>query len=181
MVGRTGSKVAPGKDHEEEDMRAEIMRESGQLFLQILFTKLVHPKFLQQQLGTETSQAEPRRSVHWQFLRSRAEETVLCDRGGLQGLGSSATVVSYHTRSNYIELWLTKAAEICYNPLAATLLHEIFIVKGTLTPSTPQTFPRGKVSTWQEYFEYTPGVLRAFVKPAHLDSLTFTLQLGHQF
>ena len=106
------SKVAPGKDHEEEDMRAEIMRESGQLFLQILFTNLVHPKFLQQQLGTETSQAEPRRSVHWQFLRSRAEETVLCDRGGLQGLGSSATIVSYHTRSNYIELWLTKAAEI---------------------------------------------------------------------
>ncbi|CAE8714351.1 unnamed protein product [Polarella glacialis] len=28
----------------------------------------------------------------------------------------------------------------------------------------------------KEYFEYTPGVLRAFVKPAHLDSLTFTLQ-----
>ena len=28
----------------------------------------------------------------------------------------------------------------------------------------------------EEYFEYTPGVLRAFVKPAHLDSLTFTLQ-----
>ncbi|CAK9021804.1 unnamed protein product [Durusdinium trenchii] len=28
----------------------------------------------------------------------------------------------------------------------------------------------------KEYFEYTPGVLRAFVRPAHLDSLTFTLQ-----
>jgi hypothetical protein len=28
----------------------------------------------------------------------------------------------------------------------------------------------------KEYFEYTPGVLRAFVKPCHLDSLTFTLQ-----
>jgi len=28
----------------------------------------------------------------------------------------------------------------------------------------------------KEFFEYTPGVLRAFVKPAHLDSLTFTLQ-----
>ena len=33
-------------------------------------------------------------------------------------------------------------------------------------------------SARQEYFEYTPGVLRAFVRPAHLDSLTFTLQLG---
>ena len=29
---------------------------------------------------------------------------------------------------------------------------------------------------FKEYFEYTPGVLRAFVRPAHLDSLTFTLQ-----
>jgi len=28
----------------------------------------------------------------------------------------------------------------------------------------------------KEYFEYTPGVLRAYVKPCHLDSLTFTLQ-----
>jgi hypothetical protein len=28
----------------------------------------------------------------------------------------------------------------------------------------------------KEFFEYTPGVLRAFVKPAHLESLTFTLQ-----
>jgi len=28
----------------------------------------------------------------------------------------------------------------------------------------------------KEYFEYTPGVLRAFVKPAHFDALTFTLQ-----
>jgi NADH dehydrogenase FAD-containing subunit len=28
----------------------------------------------------------------------------------------------------------------------------------------------------KEYFEYTPGVLRAYVKPAHLDALTFTLQ-----
>jgi len=28
----------------------------------------------------------------------------------------------------------------------------------------------------KEYFEYTPGVLRAFVKPCHLDALTFTLQ-----
>jgi len=27
----------------------------------------------------------------------------------------------------------------------------------------------------KEFFEYTPGVLRAFVKPAHLDALTFTL------
>lgn len=35
-------------------------------------------------------------------------------------------------------------------------------------------------SARQEYFEYTPGVLRAFVRPAHLDSLTFTLQLGFQ-
>ena len=32
-------------------------------------------------------------------------------------------------------------------------------------------------SFWcQEYFEYTPGVLRAYVKPKHLDALTFTLQ-----
>ncbi|CAK9062068.1 unnamed protein product [Durusdinium trenchii] len=32
--------------------------------------------------------------------------------------------------------------------------------------------------TWTraEYFEYTPGVLRAYVKPKHLDALTFTLQ-----
>ncbi len=29
---------------------------------------------------------------------------------------------------------------------------------------------------FQEYFEYTPGVLRAYVKPKHLDALTFTLQ-----
>jgi len=28
----------------------------------------------------------------------------------------------------------------------------------------------------KEYFEYTPGVLRAFVKPKHLDALTFTIQ-----
>merc|ERR1712176_635339 len=28
----------------------------------------------------------------------------------------------------------------------------------------------------KEYFEYTPGVLRAYVKPAHFDALTFTLQ-----
>jgi len=28
----------------------------------------------------------------------------------------------------------------------------------------------------KEFFEYTPGVLRAFVKPAHFDALTFTLQ-----
>eukprot|EP00413_Alexandrium_margalefii_P003792 CAMPEP_0204513124 /NCGR_PEP_ID=MMETSP0661-20131031/1321_1 /ASSEMBLY_ACC=CAM_ASM_000606 /TAXON_ID=109239 /ORGANISM="Alexandrium margalefi, Strain AMGDE01CS-322" /LENGTH=451 /DNA_ID=CAMNT_0051518273 /DNA_START=66 /DNA_END=1421 /DNA_ORIENTATION=+ len=28
----------------------------------------------------------------------------------------------------------------------------------------------------KEFFEYTPGVLRAFVKPCHLDALTFTLQ-----
>merc|ERR1719316_2392114 len=28
----------------------------------------------------------------------------------------------------------------------------------------------------KEFFEYTPGVLRAFVKPKHLDALTFTLQ-----
>jgi len=28
----------------------------------------------------------------------------------------------------------------------------------------------------KEFFEYTPGVLRAYVKPAHFDSLTFTLQ-----
>jgi len=27
----------------------------------------------------------------------------------------------------------------------------------------------------KEYFEYTPGVLRAYVKPKHLDALTFTL------
>eukprot|EP00397_Hematodinium_sp_SG-2012_P021623 GEMP01022350.1.p1 GENE.GEMP01022350.1~~GEMP01022350.1.p1 ORF type:complete len:459 (+),score=103.00 GEMP01022350.1:146-1522(+) len=27
----------------------------------------------------------------------------------------------------------------------------------------------------KEFFEYTPGILRAFVKPAHFDSLTFTL------
>eukprot|EP00397_Hematodinium_sp_SG-2012_P027245 GEMP01028613.1.p1 GENE.GEMP01028613.1~~GEMP01028613.1.p1 ORF type:complete len:474 (+),score=107.19 GEMP01028613.1:46-1422(+) len=27
----------------------------------------------------------------------------------------------------------------------------------------------------KEYFEYTPGILRAYVKPAHLDELTFTL------
>jgi len=28
----------------------------------------------------------------------------------------------------------------------------------------------------KEYFEYTPGVLRAYVKPRHLDALTFNLQ-----
>ena len=28
----------------------------------------------------------------------------------------------------------------------------------------------------KEFFEYTPGVLRAYVKPAHLDALTFNLQ-----
>lgn len=28
----------------------------------------------------------------------------------------------------------------------------------------------------KEFFEYTPGVLRAYVKPAHLNALTFTLQ-----
>eukprot|EP00928_Gymnodinium_smaydae_P098452 TRINITY_DN9159_c0_g1_i1.p2 TRINITY_DN9159_c0_g1~~TRINITY_DN9159_c0_g1_i1.p2 ORF type:complete len:109 (-),score=37.57 TRINITY_DN9159_c0_g1_i1:20-307(-) len=28
----------------------------------------------------------------------------------------------------------------------------------------------------KEFFEYTPGVLRAYVKPAHFDALTFTLQ-----
>jgi len=28
----------------------------------------------------------------------------------------------------------------------------------------------------KEFFEYTPGVLRAYVKPCHLDSLCFTLQ-----
>jgi len=28
----------------------------------------------------------------------------------------------------------------------------------------------------KEFFEYTPGVLRAYVKPKHLDALTFTLQ-----
>eukprot|EP00747_Dinoflagellata_sp_TGD_P155196 gnl/TRDRNA2_/TRDRNA2_177559_c0_seq1.p2 gnl/TRDRNA2_/TRDRNA2_177559_c0~~gnl/TRDRNA2_/TRDRNA2_177559_c0_seq1.p2 ORF type:complete len:464 (+),score=125.66 gnl/TRDRNA2_/TRDRNA2_177559_c0_seq1:86-1477(+) len=28
----------------------------------------------------------------------------------------------------------------------------------------------------KEYFEYTPGVLRAYVKPKHLDALTFSLQ-----
>jgi NADH dehydrogenase FAD-containing subunit len=28
----------------------------------------------------------------------------------------------------------------------------------------------------KEFFEYTPGILRAFVKPAHFDNLTFTLQ-----
>merc|ERR1712139_562726 len=28
----------------------------------------------------------------------------------------------------------------------------------------------------KEYFEYTPGVLRAYVKPKHLDALTFTIQ-----
>jgi len=28
----------------------------------------------------------------------------------------------------------------------------------------------------KEFFEYTPGVLRAFVKPAHFDALSFTLQ-----
>merc|ERR550539_1554089 len=28
----------------------------------------------------------------------------------------------------------------------------------------------------KEYFEYTPGILRAYVKPAHLDALCFTLQ-----
>lgn len=27
----------------------------------------------------------------------------------------------------------------------------------------------------KEYFEYTPGILRAYVKPKHLDALTFTL------
>merc|ERR1712194_561073 len=28
----------------------------------------------------------------------------------------------------------------------------------------------------KEYFEYTPGILRAFVKPAHFDAPSFTLQ-----
>jgi len=28
----------------------------------------------------------------------------------------------------------------------------------------------------KEFFEYTPGILRAYVKPEHLDHLTFTLQ-----
>lgn len=28
----------------------------------------------------------------------------------------------------------------------------------------------------KEFFEYTPGILRAYVKPAHFDALTFTLQ-----
>jgi len=28
----------------------------------------------------------------------------------------------------------------------------------------------------KEYFEYTPGILRAYVKPEHLDALTFNLQ-----
>jgi hypothetical protein len=28
----------------------------------------------------------------------------------------------------------------------------------------------------KEFFEYTPGILRAYVKPAHFDSLSFTLQ-----
>jgi len=28
----------------------------------------------------------------------------------------------------------------------------------------------------KEYFEYTPGILRAYVKPCHLDALTFTLE-----
>jgi len=28
----------------------------------------------------------------------------------------------------------------------------------------------------KEFFEYTPGVLRAYVKPAHLDALTFNVQ-----
>jgi len=28
----------------------------------------------------------------------------------------------------------------------------------------------------KEFFEYTPGILRAFVKPAHFDALSFTLQ-----
>lgn len=28
----------------------------------------------------------------------------------------------------------------------------------------------------EEFFEYTPGVLRAYVKPKHLDALSFTLQ-----
>eukprot|EP00927_Polykrikos_kofoidii_P053578 TRINITY_DN48184_c0_g1_i1.p1 TRINITY_DN48184_c0_g1~~TRINITY_DN48184_c0_g1_i1.p1 ORF type:complete len:472 (-),score=45.95 TRINITY_DN48184_c0_g1_i1:68-1483(-) len=28
----------------------------------------------------------------------------------------------------------------------------------------------------KEYFEYTPGILRAYVKPAHINALTFTLQ-----
>eukprot|EP00451_Oxyrrhis_marina_P002165 CAMPEP_0204270908 /NCGR_PEP_ID=MMETSP0468-20130131/19160_1 /ASSEMBLY_ACC=CAM_ASM_000383 /TAXON_ID=2969 /ORGANISM="Oxyrrhis marina" /LENGTH=477 /DNA_ID=CAMNT_0051246499 /DNA_START=60 /DNA_END=1494 /DNA_ORIENTATION=+ len=28
----------------------------------------------------------------------------------------------------------------------------------------------------KEYFEYTPGILRAYVKPAHFDALTFTVQ-----
>merc|ERR1719390_532191 len=28
----------------------------------------------------------------------------------------------------------------------------------------------------KEFFEYTPGILRCYVKPAHFDSLSFTLQ-----
>jgi len=28
----------------------------------------------------------------------------------------------------------------------------------------------------KEFFEYTPGILRAYVKPAHFDALSFTLQ-----
>ena len=36
--------------------------------------------------------------------------------------------------------------------------------------------PCGSCLLAQEFFEYTPGVLRAYVKPKHLDALTFTLQ-----
>jgi hypothetical protein len=28
----------------------------------------------------------------------------------------------------------------------------------------------------KEFFEYTPGILRAYVKPKHFDALSFTLQ-----
>merc|ERR1719443_2276570 len=28
----------------------------------------------------------------------------------------------------------------------------------------------------KEFFEYTPGILRCFVKPAHFDALSFTIQ-----
>lgn len=53
------------------------------------------------------------------------------------------------------------------------------MMKMCLGPTQSHRYPQMR-SAQQEYFEYTPGVLRAFVRPAHLDSLTFTLQLGFQ-
>ena len=44
------------------------------------------------------------------------------------------------------------------------------------TVECPQVPVHRKVVDAKEFFEYTRGVLRAYVKPAHLGALTFNLQ-----